>query len=915
MFELDNIKYFKHWLAKDKATWRATDGYGINFWYLKKFLVLYKYFLVDRREVTNEMYKEIELNFQNFIDSINDEDLRSQALKYFFEREDGLVADIRHPESLLNFDDFNDVPEQDDAARKYFICYLMPIGGQSGIKAEIQNLLFQDEMSMSKIIEEVPLIISNNPPKQGRKTPKPETIIADFHAEIRNFRQLLSYMGICPEEEDGYEMNEVGNYMVQASQYLFMALYEHQKLHLRMDTPLTVNIVTKEPELKFSTKEDFADFNVNPYIAILEILEKLKNVSEDQAYIDLQEYKVIISREAPFELNSVIEKIISFRNLSTEKQTIIINAYNARPKLRNFSTGQGDNEGYKKQLQNLAYGISNFLPKYKKSEISILNFKSSKLNINNHEQFNYFLSYINYVKKYLLETNGVLYEKMSNLNAITRIENIKRHNNTQYELSDDYLENKLLKIESYFRKGVQPEERYYFDIDTLYEWKRIFSYIDPKLILFCYSNVIAFRDFDNFRNNSTSLEEINISIPKELERITGIKKENLLEIIQDIILKILNKEDFTKSTDISNFSSDLDGLKEEQIWLDQYYEKNIYSELIKNASKNFLIDSYEIVNGQRTKKRNQKIMNLEKKRRLQENYIMNEKRVNYNFDCCDICNSLFDRESGEPECHHIIPVEIYGPDSVYNYAFLCKSCHKDFTHKTRSHNTDTSINSLKLKGIIRKHHIVKMIAEDLLTHDHITYLYRSKIITTTDKLSFTRLLNEKKKDPRVEKQLKNHEKLISRLFPASERFPASMAHVYYLRRKQNLIMEEINIEFKSEGCDSCGTNLDISGVECHHIIYKNEKNLDGPETPFNYAYLCPDCHKQITFNRPSKGEVINNIKNKGVVSFSSVEKMILNEEIDNLEQIKFLHDETYLNEKEYENLIKLFEELQNFRQT
>ena len=61
-----------------------------------------------------------------------------------------------------------------------------------------------------------------------------------------------------------------------------------------------------------------------------------------------------------------LQKIISFRNLSTEIQTNIINAYNDRPKLRNFSTGQGDNEGYKKQLQNLAYGISNFLPKYKK---------------------------------------------------------------------------------------------------------------------------------------------------------------------------------------------------------------------------------------------------------------------------------------------------------------------------------------------------------------------------------------------------------------------------------------------------------------------------------------------------------------------------------------------------------------------
>ena len=63
----------------------------------------------DRREVTNEMYKEIELIFQTFINSINDEDLRSQALKYFFEREDELVADIRHPESLLNFDEFNDI--------------------------------------------------------------------------------------------------------------------------------------------------------------------------------------------------------------------------------------------------------------------------------------------------------------------------------------------------------------------------------------------------------------------------------------------------------------------------------------------------------------------------------------------------------------------------------------------------------------------------------------------------------------------------------------------------------------------------------------------------------------------------------------------------------------------------------------
>ena len=129
--------------------------------------------------------------------------------------------------------------------------------------------------------------------------------------------------------------------MVQADQYLFMALYEHQKFQLRMDTPLTVNIVTKEPELKYSNKEDFDDFNVNPYIAIIEILEKLKSIDKDEAYIDLQEYKVIISREAPFNLDEVIKKILFFRKLSDEKQKNIIKAYNDRPKLRKFSTISG----------------------------------------------------------------------------------------------------------------------------------------------------------------------------------------------------------------------------------------------------------------------------------------------------------------------------------------------------------------------------------------------------------------------------------------------------------------------------------------------------------------------------------------------------------------------------------------------
>ena len=82
---------------------------------------------------------------------------------------------------------------------------------------------------------------------------------ADVHAMVRNYRQLLSYMGICPEEEDGYEMSEVGKLLLQADQYLTFALYEHQKLKLRFDTPATVSF-HKDDLRSYSTIEDFQDF-------------------------------------------------------------------------------------------------------------------------------------------------------------------------------------------------------------------------------------------------------------------------------------------------------------------------------------------------------------------------------------------------------------------------------------------------------------------------------------------------------------------------------------------------------------------------------------------------------------------------------------------------------------------------------
>ena len=55
--------------------------------------------------------------------------------------------------------------------------------------------------------------------------------------------------------------------------------------------------------------KDFYDFKVNPYTAILKTLDRLRDHSSEHAYIHLNEYKCFISREAPFNLDEVLNKI------------------------------------------------------------------------------------------------------------------------------------------------------------------------------------------------------------------------------------------------------------------------------------------------------------------------------------------------------------------------------------------------------------------------------------------------------------------------------------------------------------------------------------------------------------------------------------------------------------------------------
>ena len=57
---------------------------------------------------------------------------------------------------------------------------------------------------------------------------------------------------------------------------------------------------------------------------------------------------------------------------------------------------------------------------------------------------------------------------------------------------------------------------------------------------------------------------------------------------------------------------------------------------------------------------------------------------------CQICANKFEKK-GEPECHHMIPFVLHGPDDSLNYAFLCGECHGIFTHDEYSEIAKESV--------------------------------------------------------------------------------------------------------------------------------------------------------------------------------------------------------------------------------
>ena len=866
---LDNIKPIKFWHIKDTYYFLQSVG---NHWFLKKYLVLYNIFLVRNLKLTEEVRIEIRDNFLSFCNNFSNPKKKEAALKYFFH-----PIDYRKKVDVLDFESFNDLEGRSDIAVNLFFIRLLGIGGQSGEKKKIKDMLFQNKTmseiykSSLKLLKQANIERIERGKKEKGASATSTSIVRDQVGPIRNYRQTFTLWGFVPNEEDGYALNPISNFISRSNDELFIAaLGDHQKFKMKLGrveedliylSKLEVKKKYRDPSKFFNKKSDFDDFNVLPSIALIEILHELENFSRD-------EFNFIINRISPFSLKEAISLIKEVRKNGWPEEFD-----------RNKKGLNGGNED-SKQLQNFLYGY-NFAKNPEKTTDPIFSIKDvinlgsiieisdqEKVRVTNKVKFDYYYNFLLIVKKYLLKKNKNLFLRFGDQfkeNILIRLNELilknKVHDNR------GYIEN-LSELISFKKK-----EEDFQDNQVINEWNKYLNNIDTILLLLTYALNFSLINFEKLEKDINS---VDIEFPDILE---GYLKKSIFTYN----IKILVKAFFEKKKDF-----DFSTLKEIQ---SENTENDFdYSNLIETNTPSEIIDilkkknQYNMVfSGERIiLKRNTALMKYAKKLRSQK-IVHDVKKKEFNPLQCDICPNKVN-DVYKLECHHIIPWQVEGPDTLLNYSMLCKSCHKKFSHDPNENKRVELINELKLRNIINRKNFIQMIRNKDIRKIHLDYLLHKKYIHFVDYLDFRKLF-------KIEVYRKSG-KWKSKSGFTQDRWGRAMSTI-----KKKFANE-------CEGKPGCK----YTDIETHHIIPKTQKIprhgnkiLKGPESPYNYAFLCKKCHD--AFDKTSslteaQKIIIEELKKKEVIIKESIYQMILDDDLNN-DQLDFLKVDNYINENDY----------------
>lgn len=587
-------------------------------WYLKKYLVLYYNIFLSDGISTKEGIQAIINTFESFINSLPEES-KKDATDYFFPKE----VDIRnnyntfvHFKGNKMFSDKKEENEYINLVKQFYFVYLMKVGGQSGVKKYIKKeYLYKPDFNMEKINEIIQEAIDKEPNSKHTIT----EIKNDYHATLRNERQILWYYGFVHSKSTGSSDSEfssltpVGEAAIKASYDEFRLIWEHQKIKM-ISQPVTVEFLDIENNI-YANYEKF-HINYSPYNTILNYLYKREKISKE-------EYQFIISRTNNFNKEYVqnnIDKLIE--NIEEIKKQVSL-----------FDrSGDKNAEDFDKELKKYIIGIRQDIKKdYNKNEFGVCKYQKGII-LTNKEAMQKMLLVYNQIEKYKLKKYTPLFEQCE--------KELKIKYNMQSK-SEQYKVNPKVKI----------------------DWDLYNIHFDKIIIL---SLILT----DYALKNNIKIQNLNIHT-EEIKKIKNTYR-NLLNSCNLGKTKELNS--MIKLINIAITNEDLENVNlEEETY--EYTYINEYTNLnVEDLKEKIKRISEENIKNTNTRIRDTRLINLMK---ALYNSIYSDKNKLIKCECCNETTFITIKDEAYLEYHHLLPFNIVdGQDHYINIYGICPNCHR-----------------------------------------------------------------------------------------------------------------------------------------------------------------------------------------------------------------------------------------------
>lgn len=590
-------------------------------WYLKKFLVLYDAIFLSGKIKNQTGIENIIQNFDNYINSLPNSQ-RAEATNFFYPEHANLKSNYRTWYDFVGRIDINvDIEAYKVLVNKYYFVYLMGLGGQSGVKAYIRDKIYNTDF----VVSDLPSIIDEYRQNHPELRYNNIQIINDYHASLRNERQILFYFGFVHSRTNGSgsdrefsSLTPIGEVAIQSNSKEFAIIWEQQKLKM-VSQPVTVELPSISG-CEFCSYDKFK-INYSPYLTILNCIKANNGMVA-------RFYDLILSRTNHDNVDYVINNYSKLKNHLNEVE-IAVRSFDINSDLAS--------EDFNKEIKKYLLGVRSDLPKDNgENYYGCIRSTNNGWEITDSEKLNKIINIYTEVDKYKIKRYNSIFVNSENE---LRTKYINTATNCEYN------QNHRIKM----------------------EWD-LYNIKQDKII--SLSMIVN----DYLLNNNLLLENINYN--------------TFYEYVKKYFNNILKSVNLSRKHDVINaFKEIVDRIISHTLADIEYEYENTVDTLYVNRYSTLSVEdlltkitevSNENVMPTLERKRDGRIIGL-----LNSLYLARYSDEEH-YVKCECCGAkTFIKQNDEPylEFHHLIPFSIAdGPDHYENIFGICPTCHRKIHH-------------------------------------------------------------------------------------------------------------------------------------------------------------------------------------------------------------------------------------------